>query len=762
MRSIARIGQVLLLLVQLSLISALSAVSSEKIKPIWQTKIKAQETDFIRFLSKDRVLVGTLATSGFGTDWGWYPWPNEIMLLNSETGETVWSAPTKIVGDYETLLATDPAILIHGSTQCMALDPGTGAIIWQREKIGEDSLLLSERGPIIFFGQKKSVVSVSAVNTKTGSEIWKTSIEKYPEMKDSQLEAQRAGDVMLLVGPELTAITLSTGKLLWRMPFGAISGAKSAAITLDDDIYISDGSSLTKTDPNSGKVMWREEFSNRAFDQLTANSQSLFALLRLTGEDSAEEIVALDRSNGKISWKYTLPEPLTSPITTEGRLLYMTTAGNVIAINSADGSVVFSATIPLVLQSQRQLPDILSLRNNRIIVARETGVMSMQKDDGRVLFAEPIIGGSPFTFDYAMNRLRHAVISGELPNKKQETQKNVDIKTADISYRTALSHQRFVYQQTAEVLRTGTGLEKRQALNDRIFAASSTEIALRSSQNQQQIDAASGFAMAVLGLSDALSAAFVELSVRGRMANLRAQINTALQNHQDSLQQNFYIRPRYEHGWGWSLTMINLETGKRADILLSPDTQILAESAANLPAFSIDESGMRIISIGLGLDPSKIEMYKPRTARRMGAWWGKQEVPYPSLLAFDLSKMDFEQGAKSQMVTPKQITPEQKKLNDQLIASAFNSDIGMVKKMLDAGADVNAKDEYGQTALMLAAECLIVYNKKDIIELLIKRGADIAIKDPSGWMAIQHIAIGSWDRRTGPQQKGFKLLDKKK
>ena len=113
------------------------------------------------------------------------------------------------------------------------------------------------------------------------------------------------------------------------------------------------------------------------------------------------------------------------------------------------------------------------------------------------------------------------------------------------------------------------------------------------------------------------------------------------------------------------------------------------------------------------------------------------------------------------MLTPKQIPPEQIKLNNQLIAAAFQSDIGMVKQMLDAGADVNARDEYGQTALMLAAECLIVYNKKDIIELLIKRGADIAIKDPSGWMAIQHIAIGSWDRTTGSLQTGFKLLDKK-
>jgi ankyrin repeat protein len=42
---------------------------------------------------------------------------------------------------------------------------------------------------------------------------------------------------------------------------------------------------------------------------------------------------------------------------------------------------------------------------------------------------------------------------------------------------------------------------------------------------------------------------------------------------------------------------------------------------------------------------------------------------------------------------------------------------------LDAGADVNAVDAYGKTALMLAAESLGSYRKLDIIKLLLKSGA---------------------------------------
>ena len=120
---------------------------------------------------------------------------------------------------------------------------------------------------------------MSAVNIKTGGEIWKTSIEKYPEMKNLQLEAKRAGDVMLLVGPELVAISDSDWETAWRMPVERVTGTTALAVTLDDEIYLTDGSTLTKMDPGSGKVIWREEFSNRAFRKITRSSQKLLVLL---------------------------------------------------------------------------------------------------------------------------------------------------------------------------------------------------------------------------------------------------------------------------------------------------------------------------------------------------------------------------------------------------------------------------------------------------------------------------------------------------
>ncbi len=62
----------------------------------------------------------------------------------------------------------------------------------------------------------------------------------------------------------------------------------------------------------------------------------------------------------------------------------------------------------------------------------------------------------------------------------------------------------------------------------------------------------------------------------------------------------------------------------------------------------------------------------------------------------------------------------QERLNSELIDAVFNQDINNVKLLLDAGADVNAVNEYGFTNLYYAAsEC-----NMEIVQLLMSRGAD--------------------------------------
>jgi hypothetical protein len=122
-----------------------------------------------------------------------------------------------------------------------------------------------------------------------------------------------------------------------------------------------------------------------------------------------------------------------------------------------------------------------------------------------------------------------------------------------------------------------------------------------------------------------------------------------------------------------------------------------------------------------------------------------------------LTSLRFGESSKTG-APPATIGPEKSALDDELINAAFNCDLATVKRTLDAGAHVNAVDEYGHTALMLAAESLRAYGKKDIIKTLLDRGADISIKDPRGWTAMEHFWAAASDVQNPQVGKGLQLL----
>ena len=66
-----------------------------------------------------------------------------------------------------------------------------------------------------------------------------------------------------------------------------------------------------------------------------------------------------------------------------------------------------------------------------------------------------------------------------------------------------------------------------------------------------------------------------------------------------------------------------------------------------------------------------------------------------------------------------------------LIDAAKNGDIELVQRLLDRGADVNAQDDYGNTALSNHHSISI-----DIVRLLLDKGADLDIKDRDGNTAL--------------------------
>lgn len=70
--------------------------------------------------------------------------------------------------------------------------------------------------------------------------------------------------------------------------------------------------------------------------------------------------------------------------------------------------------------------------------------------------------------------------------------------------------------------------------------------------------------------------------------------------------------------------------------------------------------------------------------------------------------------------------------NDDFIKAAKNGDIAEVRKYINRGVDIDAKDEYSMNALLYA----ICEGHTKIVELLIDKGADINATDNSGITAL--------------------------
>jgi ankyrin repeat protein len=74
---------------------------------------------------------------------------------------------------------------------------------------------------------------------------------------------------------------------------------------------------------------------------------------------------------------------------------------------------------------------------------------------------------------------------------------------------------------------------------------------------------------------------------------------------------------------------------------------------------------------------------------------------------------------------------------NNIFEQSIKGDLDRIKEFLEAGVNVNVKDQNGTTALMYAC----IYDNPEIMKFLLENGADVNVQDPPGRTALIYASM---------------------
>jgi ankyrin repeat protein len=92
----------------------------------------------------------------------------------------------------------------------------------------------------------------------------------------------------------------------------------------------------------------------------------------------------------------------------------------------------------------------------------------------------------------------------------------------------------------------------------------------------------------------------------------------------------------------------------------------------------------------------------------------------------------------------KELSSDQKALNEDLLDAATKGNLGLVEICLDQGANIDYQDELGNTALHYAA----YYEKDDIVLYLLENKANVNARNINGLTPLHSTCFSSTQKET--------------
>jgi outer membrane protein assembly factor BamB len=152
----------------------------------------------------------------------------------------------------------------------------------------------------------------------------------------------------------LYCLSATTGEILWQMPM-AIDGKSvltaGTPVVDGEAVYVvSNAGDVCAFEAATGKELWNFDMTQEGVKTIEHRCWSSAPLLEgnLLVLNGGTDGIALDKSTGKVAWKSdsdTAPYMSPIPVDVDGQhLVLMVTGTKIVAVNPADGKVVFGST----------------------------------------------------------------------------------------------------------------------------------------------------------------------------------------------------------------------------------------------------------------------------------------------------------------------------------------------------------------------------------------------------------------------------------
>lgn len=717
--------------------------------PQWETPLKSEGADFISFLDNDRVLVGTVTSGSYlGV-----PKHGDITLFDAGTGAQIWSAsrPGLANGHY-VLLSIDPLIVIVGrddnGTTFSAHDPATGVKKWNHHVKAPDQFLMTNTlDRIISLSASGSGRKIEALDGVTGQVIWDQTLSADLFSKEVPDVLLQGNSSILVVGNQILKFSEKDGRMIWSKDHPALLAKDRGVHGTPEGILVYNSRQMALLKETDGSTRWSTSANASVIKCATVLNHRIFRVMAGEGHGetaSPDTIQAVSIKTGKVLWSTRIKGQVVSPLSMKQNILVFTTDKAIYGLTVTTGKQRFRNPFSKDFISGApgsattlMRPDIIMFRSENIYLAREmSGIRSYTFPSGKKRWQQLNFNYQQRT--YSADR-RYSVMARDLPQKTLQRASGTAPRFSSNS--TSLFIQSAQRRYESERQRTAAVLSNRHATKaDRHSAHQQRAMNARLMAAQQQVDMAMGqmqaagdLLVAVTGLQGAIQNALTTTAVQGAISRKYMELRNFMGLGQACFQGKYYLWPFYQEGRG--VTLVDLDTGNRNDLIFSPEVQPLLMFGVDLPTFSISPDGKRLVMVGVSIRPDQYKDYVK---------W-KFRMPQPAVLGYDISTLDFMKKSLTQKRAEEKIIAEKKKAEavakemqayydkTKLHTAAQAGNLNQVKGLLDAGMDVNVKHPNDECGPLIFA---ILGGNADVVRLLLERGANVNDKTKEGKSAL--------------------------